>query len=152
MAETLGSLVDKISIKNLRVWHIQEEIDAGKTDLQPKLDIVQNQRQDLADEIDEYVALAMAGKIKAMSDEKVKLYNDDEIKGKTGHLKDIGAAVDALAMKNTEVWHLEDMARVKDAPDSAIADVKRKIDVANQQRNDCMDRIDTLFKASLAAR
>ena len=50
-------------------------------------------------------------------------------------------------MKNIELWHLEDRAREKDAPDSVIADVKRKIDVANQQRNDLMDRVDNIFQS-----
>ena len=31
MAETLGSLVDKLSIKNLRVWHIEEELESKTT-------------------------------------------------------------------------------------------------------------------------
>ena len=28
MAETLGSLIDKLSIKNLRYWHLDEEVQA----------------------------------------------------------------------------------------------------------------------------
>ena len=28
MAETLGSLVDKLSIKNLRLWHLDEALEA----------------------------------------------------------------------------------------------------------------------------
>ena len=31
MAETLGSLVDKLSIKNLRIWHIDEAIESDET-------------------------------------------------------------------------------------------------------------------------
>ena len=27
MAETLGSLVDKLSIKNLRIWHLDEVLE-----------------------------------------------------------------------------------------------------------------------------
>ena len=27
MAETLGSLVDKLSIKNLRIWHLEEALE-----------------------------------------------------------------------------------------------------------------------------
>ncbi|SVA83084.1 uncharacterized protein METZ01_LOCUS135938, partial [marine metagenome] len=27
MAETLGSLVDKLSIKNLRIWHLDEALE-----------------------------------------------------------------------------------------------------------------------------
>ena len=40
MAETLGSLVDKLSIKNLRIWHIEEalEKDSGSQELKAKRD------------------------------------------------------------------------------------------------------------------
>ncbi len=153
MAETLGSLIDKLSIKNLRLWHIdeaREEASLPDADLDKKRATVVEQQQDLIDEINGFVALALAGKIELRNDEKVKLYNDPAIVGKTGHLKGIGEATDALAMKNIKLWHLEDMARDKEASDRVIADVKRKIDVTNQQRNDMIDRIDVLFAQQVA--
>ena len=30
MAETLGSLVDKLSIKNLRIWHLDEALEKSR--------------------------------------------------------------------------------------------------------------------------
>ena len=40
MAETLGSLVDKLSIKNLRIWHLEEvlEKDSDSEELKAKRD------------------------------------------------------------------------------------------------------------------
>jgi len=43
---------------------------------------------------------------------------------------------------NYLLWHEEDIARSTDVDDSRIADVKRKIDSYNQQRNDWMEKID----------
>ena len=58
MAETLGSLIDKLSIKNLRYWHLDEAIqkedfsDPKTKELKTKLDLVDSQRKDLLNEID----------------------------------------------------------------------------------------------------
>jgi hypothetical protein len=52
----------------------------------------------------------------------------------------------ALAMAqhraNFELWHEEDKARVPDATDAEIAEVKRAIDVLNQKRNDLVEKMD----------
>ena len=50
MAETLGSLIDKLSIKNLRYWHLNEVIqtndvsDVHIEELKAKMDLVDRQR------------------------------------------------------------------------------------------------------------
>ena len=44
---------------------------------------------------------------------------------------------------NCELWHLEDEARVPDAPDATIAGAKRRIDTVNQRRNDLVEEIDS---------
>ena len=75
MAETLGSLVDKLSIKNLRLWHLDEllEEESGapeKTnELKAKRELVLKQSQDLMDEINGFFAAALEGKVK-IRDEK----------------------------------------------------------------------------------
>ena len=43
---------------------------------------------------------------------------------------------------NYRLWHEEDLARCPNASDQQIADVKRKIDKYNQQRNDCIEKLD----------
>ena len=43
---------------------------------------------------------------------------------------------------NFLLWHVEDTARRRDVPDSAIADCKRQVDALNQKRNDCMENVD----------
>jgi hypothetical protein len=43
---------------------------------------------------------------------------------------------------NFQLWHEEDIARSPDVSDARIAAVKRAIDRFNQQRNDCIEKID----------
>ena len=43
---------------------------------------------------------------------------------------------------NFLLWHEEDIARSPDVSDGRIAQVKRAIDRYNQQRNDCIEKID----------
>jgi len=51
-----------------------------------------------------------------------------------------------LLVSNFTLWGHEDQARRKDAPDSYIADLKRKIDKENQRRNDLIDTLDGLIR------
>jgi len=50
---------------------------------------------------------------------------------------------------NYELWHQEDIARSPDVSDSEIAIVKRAIDKLNQQRNDCIEKLDDWLSTSL---
>ena len=43
---------------------------------------------------------------------------------------------------NFDLWHIEDEARAPQAGDPEIADVKRRIDRVNQQRNDLIEELD----------
>ena len=43
---------------------------------------------------------------------------------------------------NFDLWHIEDEARTPGASDTAIAQVKRRVDVTNQLRNDLVEELD----------
>ena len=152
MAETLGSLVDKLTIKDLREFYIKRLLNSKKAgmfsrkELKSKLGILQSQKRHLNKEIEDFIKKAIKSRI-VITDEKLKLYNKPEIKGKIGQLKDISSGIDGLAKKNIELWHLEDEARRKDVNNAYIGRIKKKIDKANQQRNDLIDAIDRLFKS-----
>lgn len=147
MAETLGSLMDKLSIKNIRLWHLDEA--KGITEgYKEKKELVQKQRDRLILEIDEFVQAGLQGKV-SLREEKVKLYNKPEDKGLFGYVSRIGEAMNQLALENIRLWHLEDDIREEGIADSRIADLKREIDRANQRRNDLIDKVDELFEKSL---
>ncbi len=151
MAETLGSLVDKLTIKDLREFYIKKLLDGKKTkkfsqkELKGKLKILQSQKRDLNREIENFIAKAIKNKT-VITDEKLKLYNKPGLSGKLMNLNDLSSGIDGLAKKNIELWHLEDEARRADVDNSYIGMIKKRIDKANQQRNDLIDAIDQLLK------
>lgn len=79
MAETLGSLVDKLTVCNVRIWHlIDKHRDMSLTDAErlaaaDAADRVNGQRSRLIDEIDRFHADAVAGKTRALCDPKEKM-------------------------------------------------------------------------------
>lgn len=149
MAETLGSLVDKLSIKNLRIWHLNEALEnneasaSEREELKAKRDLAVEQRQDLINEIDGFLGAALRGEVR-IRDEKIKLYTNTNVSSSEG-IKDLGEAVSELAFRNIKLWHLEDEARRTDLPDSTIVQTKREIDATNQERNNLMDKVDEIL-------
>jgi len=150
MAETLGSLIDKLTIKSIREFYLNKSIKAKKSkfskkELLLKSKVLKKQKSLLINEIERFISLAISRKI-PLRDEKLKLYNRPEDMGKISKNIKISKAIDGLAKKNFELWQLEDEARRTDTSLSYIGKVKRKIDLANQQRNDFIDKIDELFE------
>ena len=147
MAETLGSLVDKLSIKNLRIWHLDEAVEEAsgpkQQELQAKRDLADKQRQELAKEIDGFLGAALRGEVR-ICDEKIKMYTNTNVSS-SQTIKALGKAVSELASRNIKIWHLEDEVRRTDLPDATIVETKRKIDTANQERNDLMDKVDEIL-------
>ncbi|HQQ06991.1 MAG TPA: DUF4254 domain-containing protein, partial [Candidatus Omnitrophota bacterium] len=113
-------------------------------DLRAKRAVLLRQKNALKAEIDEFVRIAVA-RGSAVKDEKLKLYNAVKDIGRIPRTDRLGEAISGLAIKNLELWHLEDEARRSDVTLGYIGGVKKKIDLVNQQRNDYIDRIDELF-------
>jgi len=156
MAETLGSLVDKLTIKSIREFHLEEILKLKKPkfpkkQVKHKLAMLKKQKSLFFKEIDQFVSLAFQGKIH-LREEKLKLYNRPQDMGKIGKISTIPQAIDTLARKNLELWHLEDEARRNDVPLSYIGKIKKKIDLANQQRNDLIDKLDELLETKVKKR
>ena len=153
MAETLGSLIDKLSIKNLRYWHLDEVVQAKNVtdhefeELKGKMDLVDRQRKELRKEIDAFLVAAFAGEVR-IRDEKVKLYKNLNVTS-SGDLTKLGEAVSKLAMSNIKLWHFEDEVRRDDVPDSEIVKTKRSIDTTNQERNNFMDKVDEILEKAV---
>jgi hypothetical protein len=153
MAETLGSLIDKLTIKAIREFYISKMLQSksasfSKPQLKKKLVILKTQKELLFKEIEDFIAMALKGGI-AIRDEKLKLYNKPDIIGRIGNLDSISKAIDGLSKKNIQLWQLEDQARREDVPLSYIGGIKRNIDIANQERNDLIDKIDELLQQKL---
>ena len=146
MAETLGSLVDKLSIKNLRIWHLEEalEKDSDSEELKSKRDLADKQRQNLVQEINGFLVAALQGEV-CIRDEKIKMYTNTNVSS-SDSIKKLGEAVSELAFRNIKLWHCEDEVRRTDLADSEIVKIKRRIDTTNQERNDLMDKVDQILQ------
>ena len=148
MAETLGSLVDKLSIKNLRIWHLDEALEQKNTsdyaELKAKRDLADKQRQALVNEINDFLVSAFKGEV-CIRDEKIKLYANTNVSS-SDSIKKLGEAVSELAIRNIKLWHCEDEVRRTDLADVEIVKIKRRIDTTNQERNDLMDKVDEILQ------
>ena len=148
MAETLGSLVDKLSIKNLRIWHLDEALEqknaSDYAELKARRDLAAQQRQNLVNEINDFLVSAFKGEV-CIRDEKIKLYTNTNVSS-SDSIKKLGEAVSELAIRNIKLWHCEDEVRRTDLADIEIVKIKRKIDTTNQERNDLMDKVDEILQ------
>ena len=153
MAETLGSLVDKLSIKNLRIWHLDEALEeknasklihSAYAKLKARRDLADKQRQNLVNEINDFLVSALNGEV-CIRDEKIKLYANTNVSS-SDSIKKLGEAVSELAFRNIKLWHCEDEVRRTDLADVEIVKIKRRIDTTNQERNDLMDKVDEILQ------
>jgi uncharacterized protein with von Willebrand factor type A (vWA) domain len=156
MAETLGSLVDKLTIKDLREYHLKEMPKSkvkifSTADLKRKARLVRLQKKGIMKEIDDFIKAAVKGKAK-IKEEKLKLYTASKDIGRIPKLDSLGEAISYLAEENLELLHLEDEARRRDVSNAYVGKIKRSIDLANQQRNDLIDAIDELLEKCLKKR
>ncbi len=87
MAETLGSLIDKLTIANVRLWHLEDArrdrslSDEKRLAAADMISVVNGERNDLMDEIDDYLYKAAHGQVKLKAP-KVKIYKKFRITAK----------------------------------------------------------------------
>jgi hypothetical protein len=89
MAETVGTLVDKLTIVELRRWHTEEAMlnaDAPVTVRHTaalRLHVIDEQRADLTAELDQLWRDIIAGRARPRIYRQLKMYNDAEMREAT---------------------------------------------------------------------
>ena len=87
MAETVGWLVDKISIIELKMYHMREQAErADKTpefraQCNARLEVMAEQRDDLAAELTTLLGDIAAGRVIPKVYRQFKMYNDPQYRG-----------------------------------------------------------------------
>lgn len=84
MAETVGWLVDKLSIIELKIFHMREQArreDVGaefRARCEQRLEVMREQRDDLARELTQLVADIAGGRVVPKVYRQFKMYNDPQ--------------------------------------------------------------------------
>lgn len=145
MAETLGSLCDKLTIVKLKQFHSQ--------DLE-RLKSLGTQENQLQQEIDAFVDGALRGKIPV---ERLTFASNKVFK-KEGNLVSevqgsIGEVFARLAEVNCHLWHeQEKVYEFEMVPMEEKDTVVKQLALLNLDRNQCIDQIDRQFCSVVANR
>lgn len=84
--ETVGSLIDKLSINELKIYHMKEQSirddvdDEFCRDCRNRLGILMVQRDDLKTELQELIEDVIAGKRQLKVYRQMKMYNEKKYK------------------------------------------------------------------------
>ncbi|WP_188553412.1 DUF4254 domain-containing protein [Edaphobacter dinghuensis] len=90
------------------------------------------------------MAILNALSVTKMQDEKTRAWHATE---ENIESEDLMGLAEAQHRANFDLWHEEDKARDPGASDAEIVAVKHAIDRLNQQRNDLVEKMDTILLA-----
>lgn len=136
MAETLGSLCDKLTIVKLKRWHSKKR---------EQLIALSRQEKQLTEEIDGFLKAALSSDIplKHLRSSANKVFKNKEI-GIFRLEKDIGGLFSKLAEVNCELWHIQEKVYdFENVPASGKNAVVKRLAVLNLNRNACVEKIDS---------
>jgi hypothetical protein len=142
MAETLGSLCDKLTVIKLKQYHSED---------QARLQSLAAQEKQLQDEINEFVINAMAGLIPlerlTFAANKVYKREGNEVAAVLGS---IGEVFSKLALVNCTLWHeQEKVYEFELVPPDLKDKVVKRLALLNIERNQCIDQIDRQFRITI---
>ncbi len=139
MAETLGSLLDKLTIVKLKQWHSED---------QDRLASLGKQEKQLQDEVAEFIAHAVQGIIPVerltFAANKVFKKEGNNVNEVVGNL---GEVFSQLANVNCKLWHeQEKVYEFEKVPAEEKDKVVKLLAILNLERNKCIDSIDKNFQ------
>jgi len=135
MAETLGTLCDKLTIVKLKQFHTKDI---------ERLESLTHQETQLCEEIDTFIYDAAKGKIPqeklVFSSNKIYNKKGNEIPEITGTISTVFAE---LAKVNCDLWHeQEKVYEFEKVPSDEKNKVVKRLAILNLQRTQCIDKID----------
>ena len=138
MAETLGTLCDKLVTVKLKQWHSEDP---------ERLRALAAQEAQLREEIDEFVSAAIAGDIPparlTFAANKVYKKEGNDIADIRGSVGEIFAQ---LAETDCKLWHVQEKVyEFESIPVEEKDGVIKQLAVLNLERNECIDRLDRQF-------
>jgi len=144
MAETLGTLADKLTTVKLKLWH---------TDDAERIASLTVQEKQLEAEINEFVAAAIAGDLPI---ERLTFAANKVYKKEGNAIADfsgtIGELFSQLAETNCKLWHVQEKVyEFEQIPVAQKDEVIKELAVVNLERNQCIDRLDQEFQRSVTA-
>jgi hypothetical protein len=142
MAETLGSLCDKLTIVKLKRWH-SEDADRLKS--------LAAQEKQLHAEIDEFMSAAIAGHIPV---ERLTFAANKVYKKEGNVVADlhgsIGEVFSQLADVNCRLWHVQEKVYEFEAVPVPEKDgVVKELAILNLERTKCIDKLDEQFRIAI---
>lgn len=137
--ETLGTLADKLTTIQLKLWH---------TDDPERTRSLQTQQIQLQEEMDELVRKAVTGEIPT---EKLTFAANKVYKKDGNEMRDIagtlGELFSQLAEVNCRLWHVqENVYDFEKVPLDQKDEVIKQLAIVNLERNECIDRVDREFQ------
>jgi hypothetical protein len=144
MAETLGSLCDKLATVKLKLWH---------TDDADRLQSLRAQEQQLQEEIDEFMSAVLSGNIPlerlTFAQNKVYKKEGNVVPEFDGTL---GESFAQLAQTVCKLWHVQEKVYEFEAiPMDQKDGVIKELAIVNLERNQCIDQLDRQFRDLVAA-
>ncbi len=142
MAETLGTLADKLATVKLKLWHTDDPERTRSLKLQEK---------QLQDEMDDFVRAAIVGEIpiERLTFAANKVYKK-EGNATADFQGTIGQIFSQLAETNCRLWHVqENVYDFEKVPMSEKDNLIRQLAIVNLERNQCIDKLDEQFCKSI---
>jgi hypothetical protein len=136
MAETLGSLCDKLTIVKLKQYHCDDAAKGASLAVQ---------EQQLAQEVDCYLGDALRGAIppERLTFRMHKVYKQAGNELTALQVASLGGVFAELASVNCNLWHEQEKVYAFEAVPAGEKDkVVKQLALLNLRRNQCIDAID----------